>query len=291
MRIPKLQLTLLLGPSMLLTGLLLVLPLVLVAVMSLTNWQFGSDSFDWVGLGNYAELWRDEVFRKSFANTLVYLFIVSIGSIGIGLGVALLIESHDSMRAFYRTAFFLPVASTLIAMAVVWQFLMHPSMGLLNQGLAVFGLDPVNWLNDRHVALYSLCLIGVWQMAGLALVMFLAGLKSIPSDLLDAGLLDGMHSPVDRFFRITLPHLAPTMLFVVTVCAIRSLQVFDTVHVLTQGGPSKSTEVLLHTIYSEGFGFMRMGYASAMTVVFVAAVFLLTLLQQAGGKSKKTGEA
>lgn len=106
MRIPKLQLALLLAPSMLLTGLLLVLPLAFVAVISLTDWQFGASNFDWVGLGNYFELWRDEVFRKSFANTVVYLVIVSVASIAIGLGVALLIESHDSLRAFYRTAFF-----------------------------------------------------------------------------------------------------------------------------------------------------------------------------------------
>ena len=119
-------------------------------------------------------------------------------------------------------------------------------------------------------------------MSGLAMVMFLAGLKSIPAELRHASLLDGMRHPLDRLLRVTLPMLGPTMLFVVTVCGIRSLQVFDTVHALTRGGPNKSTEVLLHTIYAEGFGFFRMGYAASMVVVFVACIAVLTLVQQFG---------
>jgi multiple sugar transport system permease protein len=148
--------------------------------------------------------------------------------------------------------------------------------------LSWFGIGPQNWLKDRNLALTSLAIIGIWQMSGLALVMFLAGLKSIPSELRHASLLDGMHTPVDRFFRLTLPMLGPTLLFVVTVCAIRALQVFDTVQALTQGGPNKATEVLLHTIYAEGFSFFRMGYASAIVVVFVFCIFVLTLIQQMG---------
>lgn len=282
MRIKTLPLTLLLGPSLVLTCLLLILPLLMVALMSLTDWQFGASTWNWVGLGNYLSFLDDSTFRKSFSNTVYYLVVVSVGSIVIGLGVALLIESHDSLRGFYRTAFFMPVASTLIAMAVVWQFLMHPTAGFFNYVLSLFGAEPRNWLRDYDLALPSLAAIGIWQMSGLALVMFLAGLQSIPTELRQACLLDGMSHPVDRLLRLMLPMLGPTMLFVVTVCGIRSLQVFDIVHALTQGGPNKSTEVLLHTIYSEGFGFFRMGYASAMVVVFVGCIFILTLIQQIG---------
>ena len=223
MRIKPLQLTLLLGPSLVLTLLLLVLPLVVVALMSLTDWQFGAASWNWIGLGNYADLWHDTTFRKSFANTVYYLVVVSLGSIAIGLAVALLIESHDSWRGFYRTAFFMPVASTLIAMAVVWQFLMHPSVGFLNHVLGWFGVQPHNWLKDYDLALPALAAIGIWQMSGLALVMFLAGLKNIPAELRHASLLDGMRHPLDRLLRLTLPMLGPTMLFVVTVGGILSL--------------------------------------------------------------------
>lgn len=282
MRIKHSQLALLLGPSMVLTALLLVLPLLIVAVMSLTDWQFGAKAWNWIGLSNYAELWQDDTFRKSFTNTMYYLLMVSVGSIVIGLGAALLIESHSSLRAFYRTAYFMPVASTLIAMALVWKFLMHPSVGFINQVISLFGIAPQNWLKNYNLALPSLAVIGIWQMSGLAMVMFMAGLKNIPTELRHASLLDGMSNPIDRLFRLTLPLLAPTTLFVVTVCAIRSLQVFDIVLVLTKGGPNKATEVLLHSIYNEGFSFFRMGYASAMTVIFVACIFVFTLVQQAG---------
>jgi multiple sugar transport system permease protein len=279
MRVNPLHTAVLLMPASVLILLMLVIPVCIVGVMSFTDWQFGAASLAWVGLENYQELWSDSVFRQSISNTLLYLVMVTSGSIAIGLGAALLIESDHQFRGFYRTAFFMPVASTMIAMAVVWQFLLHPNVGLINQMLELVGMEPRNWLNDGDLALYSLAVIGIWQMSGLALVLFLAGLKSIPQDIRDAGALDGIDHPLDRFRRITWPLLGPTTLFVVTVCAIRSLQVFDTVHVLTKGGPNKATEVLLHTIYSEGFSFFRMGYASAMTVVFIAGIFFLTQLQ------------
>lgn len=269
----------LLAPAGILALVLLFLPVLSVAVISLTDWQFGAATLTWVGFDNYAELWSDAVFRTSVSNTLTYLAVVTLGSITVGLGLALLIEADTQWRWFYRTAFFMPVASTLIAMAVVWEFLLHPSAGLANHLLAQIGMAPQNWLNDRKLALYTLAAIGIWQMSGLALVLFLAGLQSIPRDVRDAGALDGIAHPLDRFRHITWPLLGPTTLFVVTVCAIRALQVFDTVHVLTKGGPNKATEVLLHTIYSEGFGFFRMGYASAMTVVFIAGIFFLTQIQ------------
>lgn len=286
MRTNPFHTTLLMGPATLLIMLLLVAPVAIVAVMSFTDWQFGAATLDWIGLANYRELLTDTVFRKSIANTAVYLLVVTSGSIAIGLGAALLIESDTQLRGFYRTAFFMPVASTLIAMAVVWQFLLHPSVGLINEALGLIGVAPHNWLNDRRVALYAIAAIGIWQMSGLAMVLFLAGLKSIPQDIRDAGALDGIAHPFDRFRRITWPLLGPTTLFVVTVCAIRSLQVFDTVQALTQGGPNKATEVLLHTIYSEGFSFFRMGYASAMTIVFILGIFFLTQVQHTAMERK-----
>lgn len=279
MKVHPLHTFVLLSPAaVLLVGLLFV-PVVVVCVLSLTDWQFGAASLNWVGMQNYTELFADEVFVKSLGNTLVYLVVVTLGALAIGLGTALLIESDDQLKGFYRTAFFMPVASTLIAMAVVWQFMLHPNVGFVNQALGWFGVAPQNWFHDKRLALYSLAAIGIWQMSGLAMVLFLAGLKGISKDVLDAAELDGMAHPFDRFRLVVWPLLGPTTLFVVTVCAIRALQVFDTVHVLTQGGPNKATEVLLHTIYAEGFGFFRMGYASAMTVVFIAGIFFLTQVQ------------
>jgi len=192
MRVHPLNTLLLLSPATVLLLVFLLGPVAVVAVLSLTDWQFGAATLNWVGLANYAELWSDPVFRQSLANTLLYLVLVTAGAVAIGLGTALLIESDTQLRGFYRTAFFMPVASTLIAMAVVWQFLLHPSAGLVNHMLQWVGLQPQDWLNNRRLALYSLAAIGVWQMAGLAMVLFLAGLKSIPQDVRDAAALDGV---------------------------------------------------------------------------------------------------
>lgn len=281
-----LQSLLLVAPSTVLTLVLLVIPIIVVAILSLTDWQFGDKTFQWIGLDNYIHLFHDDTFIKSLINTCIYLVIVTIGSIVLGLGIALLIESDTQLKSLYRTAFFMPVASTFIAMAVVWEFLLHPSIGLINYLLSFIGISPQNWLFDKNLALFSLAGIGIWQMTGLAMVLFLAGLKNIPSDIVDASKLDGVTHPIDRFFKITWPLLGPTTFFVVTVCAIRAIQVFDTVQVLTQGGPNKATEVLLHTIYSEGFSFFRIGYASAMTIVFIIGVFVLTQIQHSAMERK-----
>jgi len=274
------------GPAAALLFLLLLAPAAGVVILSLTDWQFGAADFNWVGTGNFQDLWRDAVFWKSFSNTLVYIGIVVPGSVLGGLATALLIESDPSLRRFYRAAFFLPVASTLIALAVVWQFMLHPTVGLVNQVWEFFGGTATDWLKNPRTALFTLCALGIWQMTGLAMVLFLAGLKSVPRELYDAAAVDGADSAFERFRRVTWPMLGPTTLFVLVITAIRSFQVFDTVHVLTKGGPNKATEVLMHTIYSEGFGFLRAGYACAITIVFLAVILALTLAQMRLARSR-----
>lgn len=258
---------------------LLIGPAAAVLVLSATDWQFGAPSFNWIGLGNYAELWTDRVFWRSLTNTLVYVGVVVPASVAFGLGAALLIEASTSLRAFYRAAYFLPVTATLIAMAIVWQFLLHPSVGLVNLALEQVGIRGLDWLKNPSTALATLCVIGIWQAMGLNMVLFMAGLTAIPRDLYDAADIDGADGAWERFRRITWPMLGPATMFVVVITAIRSFQVFDTVAVLTEGGPNKHTEVLLYTMYQEGFSFFRSGYASALTVVFLVFVLMLTLIQ------------
>lgn len=267
-------------PALILLFLFLLGPSAAAVVLSLTDWQFGAAAFNWIGLGNYAEMIGDRVFWRSLTNTLVYAGVVVPVSVGLGLGVALLIEAGTSLRSFYRAAFFLPVASTLIALSIVWQFLLHPSVGLVNLTLELVGLRGLDWLKNPATALLTLCILGVWKAIGLNMVLFMAGLKSIPRDLFDAAAIDGADSAWERFRRVTWPMLGPATMFVLVVTAIRAFQeVFDLVAVLTEGGPNKATEVLLYTIYQEGFGFFRSGYAAALTLVFLAFVLALTLLQ------------
>jgi multiple sugar transport system permease protein len=269
------------APAFMLMCLLLLGPLAGVIALSFTDYQLGSPTFSWIGLENYREMLADRVFWISLRNTLTYVAIVVPSAVALGLGIALLIESGSSFRAWYRTIYFLPVMATLIAMSIVWEFMLHPQFGLVNGLLHGIGLEGFSWLQDRRTSLYALCVIGIWQALGFNMVLFLAGLVSIPRQLYDAAEIDGAHGAFARFRLVTWPMLGPTTVFVVVITGIRSFQVFDTVHVLTKGGPSKSSEVLIHTMYVEGFEFFRSGYGAALTVVFLVFVLLLTLVKSA----------
>jgi multiple sugar transport system permease protein len=266
-------------PAVALMWLMLLGPAVVVILLSLTDWTFGAPAMAWVGGANYIELWGDRVFWTSLRNTLVYVGFSVPSAVFLGLGVALLIEAGNALKGFYRTLFFLPVTATLLAMALVFQFAFHPTAGLVNQAFAAVGLPTTDWLKNPDTALYALGVIGIWQAVGLNMVLFLAGLKAIPQDLYEAAAVDGADSAWERFRRVTWPMLGPSMVFVVTITAIRSFQVFDTVAVLTDGGPNKATSVLLYQMYQEGFSFLRSAYAAALTCIFLAFVLLLTWLQ------------
>ena len=205
-------------------------------------------------------------------------FVVPI-SVAIGLAVALLIEAGNSLNGLYRAIYFLPVTSTLLAMALVFAFAFHPTVGLITRTLAALSIPTTDWLKNPSTALFALGTIGIWQAIGLNMVLFLAGLKAIPRDLYEAAAVDGADGAWERFRRVSWPMLGPVTLFVVTITAVRSFQVFDTVAVLTDGGPNKATNVLLFQMYQEGFSFLRSAYAAAITVVFLSFVLLLTLLQ------------
>lgn len=221
----------------------------------------------------------DEGFRASLVNTVVYVVIVVPGTIVPGLVIALLIESRKSCRAFYRAIHFLPFMATLTAMAIAWEALLHPTIGLVNQTLAGLGLPTANWLRDENTVLPVLAVIGIWQNLGYAMVLFLAGLKSIPQDLYDAADIDGADLWLDRLRTVTLPMLGPVSMFVFIVVALRAFETFDTVQVLTQGGPGHASEMLLYTLYRESFQYLRTGYGASVAVVFLFIVVALTLIQ------------
>lgn len=267
------------GPAVVLMWLLLLGPALAVLALSFTDWTFGAPTIGWAGAANYLELWGDRVFWQSLRNTLAYVAFTVPVSVALGLGVALLIEAGTSGRAFYRTVYFLPVTATLLAMAFVFQFAFHPTVGVVNRTLGLLGLPTTDWLKNPDTALFALGVIGIWQAVGLNMVLFLAGLKAIPRDLYEAAAIDGADGAWERFARVTWPMLGPATVFVVSITAIRSFQVFDTVSVLTEGGPNKATSVLLFQMVQEGFSFLRSAYAAALTCVFLAFVLLLTWLQ------------
>jgi multiple sugar transport system permease protein len=267
------------APMLAIMLLLLVLPSLAVIGLSLTDAELGSSDWNFLGLNAYRDLLGDRNFQRAFRNTAVYVGLVAPASVVLGLGLALLIEAGTAGRAFFRSVFFLPVVSLIVAMATVWQYLMHPTIGPLNLLLGKLGIPAVNWLGTSDTVLWGLAIIGVWQAVGFNMVLYLAGLTSIDRTLYQAAEIDGAQSAWERFRLVTWPMLSPMTLFVITITVINSVKVFETVAALTQGGPARASEVLLWSIYQEGFVYLHIGTASAMAVVFVAVLLVLILVQ------------
>ena len=239
-----------------------LVPLCVLVIISFTRYELG-----------------DPVFRRSLFNTLLYMAIVLPGSVILGLLVAVLVHGRKRTRPFYEIVYFLPVTSTLIAMATVWQFLLHPKIGPINAFLQLVGLPQHAFLSDPALALPTLAVVGMWQLIGFNMVLFLAGLSAIPRDLYEAAEVDGCASAVDRFLTITWPLLGPTMMFVIVTTSITAFKIFDTVAVMTRGGPMGSSEVLLYAVYLEGFQYFHTAYAAALTVIFLAFIVVFAVIQ------------
>lgn len=264
-------------PASLLLLVIYIVPMIVLAVFSVTDYQLGALSTRFVGLENFAKAFSDPVFLRALFNTALYAAIVIPFGVLLGLGVALLVHSRKHSRAFWEVAYFLPVTATLVAMATVWQFLLHPSLGPVNAAIQWFGFEPVAFLSNPAMLIPTLAMIGIWQVLGFNMVLFLAGLTAIPKDLYDAAKLDGAKSPIDRFLVVTWPMLGPTMLFVLVTTSISAFKVFETIAVLTKG--RFGSETLLFALYLEGFEYSNTGYAAALTLIFLAIVLVLSIGQ------------
>jgi multiple sugar transport system permease protein len=256
---------------------LYVAPMLCLLLLAFTNYEMGNVDIEWIGFSNFSRVLNDVVFKRSLWNTLLYVLIVVPLSVGGGMFIALLIHARRRTRSFYEVVYFLPVTSTLIAMATVWQFLLHPKLGPINSMLNWVGISSQNFLGDPTLMIATLAGIGVWQLIGFNMILFLTGLSNIPKELYEAAAIDGVNHPVDRFFSVTLPMLAPTTLFVLVTSTITGFKVFDTVAVLTQG--RNQSEVLLYDIYLEGFTYSNMGYASVLTLIFLLIIVGLSAWQ------------
>ncbi len=273
----------LVGPATLAMVVFIFLPVAIVAVLSFTDYQFGAATFNWAGLDNYTRLFGSSLGRRAVINTLIYVAVVIPFSVGFGLLVAVglfrMAAWAPRLSNVMKTVYFLPVAATLVAMSVAWQMVLHPSLGIVNQTLVGLGAQPQNWLSDRSLVLYTLAMIGIWQSVGYNMILFLAGLAAIPSELYDAAEVDGAGGGWARFWTVTWPMLGPTTLFVMVVTATNAFRVFETVATMTKGGPAFASDTLVYALYREGFVYFKAGYASAITMVFFAFLLALTILQ------------
>lgn len=267
------------APAAALMLVLLFAPSSLVLALSLTDYQFGMPGMAWVGLDNYAAMLADPNIRRSLANTFLYVAVVAPASIFLALLLALLIEAQGRLRGLFRAVFFLPVTATLVAMATAWEVLLHPTFGLVNALLSMLGFEKVRFLSDPDVALWSLAVIGVWKLVGYNILLFVAGLATIPRDLYEAAAVDGADDGWGRFTLVTWPMLGPVTLFVAVVTLIRSFSEFETVAVLTLGGPNNATAMILYTLYEQAFRFFDIGLASALAVAFLGFVAGVSILK------------
>jgi len=270
---------LLAGPAILFLSLLMAAPIFVVFGLSFTNYSLGEMHISFIGIGNYLQIASDARSLGAILHTLVYVAIVAPIAVLLGLFLALMIQERRRLRHTYEVLFFLPATSTFVAMSLVWQFLLHGRIGPVNDWLVWVGLGRVDFLTDPATALPTLAVIGAWQLVGQTTILFLAGLSSVSSDIYDAAALDGMEPGWDRFIRITFPMLGPTTLFVTVTTTITAFQAFDAVAALTQGGPAGSTETLLYKIYLEAYQYTNMGYASALSILFLASIAALSMVQ------------
>ena len=267
------------APAAILLMVLLFLPSCGVLILSLTDYQFGMPDFTVVGLANYRAMLADPRVQNSLWNTALYVGTVAPFSIVLALLLAVLIEAQGRLRGVFRAVFFLPVTATLVAMATAWEVLLHPSFGLVNTLLALTGSPKQRFLTDPDIALWSLAAIGIWKMVGYNTLLFIAGMATIPRDLYEAAAIDGAETGWGRFTLVTWPMLAPVTLFVTTITLIRAFSEFETVAVLTGGGPNGATDMMLYTLFEEAFRFFDIGLASAIAVTFLAFVAGLSILK------------
>ncbi len=253
-------------------------PVLAALAISFTDWDL-LQAPRWVGLGNYRTLFTDPLFGQVLKNTALYVLGTVPLQMALALGVALALNQRIPGQLFFRTAYFMPVVASTVAVALVWRWIFNYDFGLLNSFLYMIGVqDPPNWLGSTRWALTSIIIMSVWQQVGYSMVLFLAGLQGVPQQLYEAAEIDGA-GPTARFVFITLPMLSATTFFVLVIGVINSFQVFDQALIMTQGGPANATNTIVFHIYRNAFQFFKMGYASAMAWVLFAIIFVVTLLQ------------
>jgi multiple sugar transport system permease protein len=286
-------------PTYLVLTTFIIIPIFFAFYISFNKWNLlGNMKF--IGLANYSKLFNAEDFWKALVNTLYYTFITVPLCILIALILALLLNTKIRGIAFYRVAYFMPVMTSFVASAFIWQWIFQSQNGILNHLFGLIGLKPLSWLNEPKgiftvlfesigvsvpqwlggpsITLVAISIMSIWKNVGYYMIIFLAGLQNIPRAFYEAAEIDGA-GPVKRFFSITLPILSPTTFFVLIMAVIVSFQVFEQVAVTTQGGPLNASLVLVYFVYQRAFKFLEVGYASSAAYILFVIVLLLTYIQ------------
>lgn len=266
-----------LAPALIILSIFVVYPMFESLRLSFTDARIIGPA-DWVGVENYLTLATDERFLNAFGNTALYTIVTAPVAVGIALGLAVLLNRQLPARGFFRAVIFFPFVASLSIVSIAWAFLLDPQVGTLAAWLSEVGLPIGNGVRDPAWAMPAVMLVGIWRNVGFFMVMYLAGLQSIPRDVYEAASIDGA-TGWKQFRSITWPLLSNTTFFVVVMAAIFSFQAFDQMYVMTSGGPFFRTETLVMLIYSTGFKDYDIGYASAISWALVLVVLAFSLGQ------------
>jgi multiple sugar transport system permease protein len=245
--------------------------------LSFTEWNLiTAPSF--VGLDNYRHMFQDPLFWKATWNTLYYVGVTVPLVVGAALGMAVLLNKRIRGLTIFRTIYFLPVISSMVAVAVMWRWMFNPEYGLVNAGLAVLGIDGPSWLGSSAWAMPTLILVSVWREVGFYMIILLAALQGVPRSLLEAAEIDGA-GPWQRFWGVTVPMISPQILLVSIMALINMFQAFDLMYVMTDGGPQYATTNLVVYLYRQGFEYFNIGYGSAVALFLFLMILIVTLAQ------------
>ncbi|WP_028609396.1 carbohydrate ABC transporter permease [Paenibacillus harenae] len=273
------------SPMLIGVSVLTLIPILATFMLSFADWNFiaGFKDMKWVGLANFERLFQDDAFMKSLKNNGYFLLTVPI-YMAFSMFLAVVIDKHVYMKGYFKVAYFMPYISSIVAVAIVWQVLFHPSAGPVNQLLMSLGIEnPPKWIADPKYALPSLMMISIWTAIGFNMIVYIAALQSIPRDLYEAADIDGANNWV-KFKSITFPQLSSTSFFLLITGIISTFKVFDLIAILTKGGPISSTSMIVWYLYDTAFVNLKIGYASSMAVILFACVMFITLLQWIGQK-------
>lgn len=254
-----------------------ILPLMMAFGISFTDWDYISPTFNMVGLDNYIDLLTSEDFLEALMNTIVFGFGSILGTISFGLFFALLLYKKFRGSKFYQMVIFSPWITPTVAVALVWSWIYEPERGLLNHLLAYIGLGPLEWLHSSETAMLAIILFTIWKSIGWTMLFYLGALERVPESTYEAATLDGANR-FHKFRYITLPMISPTTYFLVIVNLIQSIQVYDQIQIMTQGGPSGSTTTLLYLYYDKAFQNFQMGAANAVAMVILVIILLLSIV-------------
>lgn len=267
-------------PAFIVFTVFLVIPVLSSFYYSLTDWNGLSPDSRFIGLSNYARLLADPDVWNAMKNTLLIAVCLTVGKNALGLVLALGLQGTGRVHRVLRVWYLIPVMLSALAIGYIWAYMYSPSDGVINSLLGLFGLDGIaqDWLGNSRLAIYSIIFVSIWHFVGFTMIIYVAGLQSVPSDVYEAAFLDGA-GRWSMFKNVTFPLIAPSFTVNMIVNMIVGIKIFDTIFVMTNGGPGTSTENLSILLYRQAFSFDRMGYASAIAVVMFAIILILSIVQ------------